>query len=128
MPTTSEFSTFESVDPCHFAVDGLKASRPCILSDSGRATGNKNADGSKLVRGAVVEFSPEQQTFRDTLRTFVAREITPYVNQWDEAEGFPRELYRKAAAVGLLGIGYPEHLGGIEVDFTWRLIASAELA
>jgi acyl-CoA dehydrogenase len=76
----------------------------------------------------VLELSPEQQSFRDTLRTFVAREIAPYVNQWDEAEGFPRELYRKAAAVGLLGIGYPEHLGGIEVDFTWRLIASAELA
>jgi len=76
----------------------------------------------------VLDLTQEQRAFRDTLRSFVAREIAPHVNEWDEAEGFPRELYRKAAAIGLLGIGYPERFGGTEVDFTWRLIASAELA
>jgi acyl-CoA dehydrogenase len=76
----------------------------------------------------VLRLTPEQETFRDTLRAFVAREITPYVNAWDEAETFPRELYRKAAAIGLLGLGYPERFGGTEVDLGWRLIASAELA
>jgi acyl-CoA dehydrogenase len=74
------------------------------------------------------ELTSDQLQFQSTLRTFVAREITPFVNDWDEAETFPRDLYRKAAAIGLLGLGYPEHLGGTDVDFTWRLIASAELA
>lgn len=76
----------------------------------------------------MLRLTPEQETFRDTLRTFVAREIAPYVNEWDEAETFPRDLYRKAAAIGLLGLGYPERFGGTEVDLGWRLIASAELA
>jgi len=76
----------------------------------------------------VFQLTPEQLQFQSTLRTFVAREITPFVNEWDEAETFPRELYRKVAAIGLLGLGYPEHLGGTEVDLTWRLLASAELA
>ncbi len=76
----------------------------------------------------MLALTPEQIQFRDTLRAFVAREIAPHVDAWDEAEGFPRELYRKAAAIGLLGLGYPESLGGTEVDFSWRLIASAELA
>ena len=76
----------------------------------------------------MLALTSDQQQFRDTLRAFVAREVAPYVNEWDEAESFPRELYRKAAAIGLLGIGYPERFGGTPVDFTWRLIASAELA
>ena len=33
----------------------------------------------------------------------VAAEITPYVNEWDEAEEFPRELYQKVGAIGLFG-------------------------
>ena len=39
---------------------------------------------------------------RETPRRFIEREIMPYVDQWDEAEEFPRELYRKASAAGLL--------------------------
>jgi acyl-CoA dehydrogenase len=67
--------------------------------------------------------------FRETVRRFVAREITPFVREWDEAGSFPRELYRQAAAVGLLGLGFPERFGGIEgTDAFHRLIASIELA
>ena len=37
-------------------------------------------------------FSPEHEAFRDALRNFVARDITPFVNDWDEAETFPLSL------------------------------------
>ena len=50
-------------------------------------------------------YSPEHEIFRDAVRRFVEREIMPHVDQWDEAEEFPRELYRKASAAGLLGEG-----------------------
>ena len=74
-------------------------------------------------------YRPEHVDFRETLRRFVAREIAPYVNDWDEAESFPRDLYRKAADVGLLGLGFPEEYGGIAgTDTFHRLIASLELA
>lgn len=73
-------------------------------------------------------FSPEHEQFRATMRDWVAREITPHAHEWDEAETFPRALYRRAAEVGLLGLGYPEEYGGTPVDVFYVLIASEELA
>jgi len=75
--------------------------------------------------------SAELQAFRDALRQFVTREIAPHMNEWDEAGTFPRELYARAAGMGLLGIGYPEDLGGLGAspqDTRLRLIATEEIA
>ena len=68
------------------------------------------------------------EAFRASMRRFVEREIAPFVDAWDEAEGFPRELYRKAAAVGLLGLGFPEEFGGVPGDAFYSIIATQELA
>jgi acyl-CoA dehydrogenase len=73
-------------------------------------------------------YQPEHIAFRDSLRRFVAKEIEPYCNQWDEAGEFPRELYRKAAAVGYMGLGFPERYGGAEGDRFMRIIAMQEIA
>ncbi|MGP0094343.1 MAG: acyl-CoA dehydrogenase family protein [Xanthobacteraceae bacterium] len=73
-------------------------------------------------------YSESHAAFRDTLRRFVEREIAPFVDEWDEAEEFPRELYRKAADVGLLGLGFPEDYGGIPGDEFFGIIAAQELA
>ena len=69
-----------------------------------------------------------RDAFRASVRRFVDREIAPFVDGWDEAGTFPRELYAKAAAAGLLSIGYPEHLGGTPAAMAWRLIATEEIA
>jgi len=66
--------------------------------------------------------------FRASVRRFVEREIAPHVDAWDEAGSFPRELYAKAADAGLIGLGYPEHLGGTPAAMAWRLIATDEVA
>ena len=71
---------------------------------------------------------PEHELFRDSIRAFVAQEIAPHVAAWDEAETFPRELYGRAAHMGLLGLGYPEELGGTPADGWYRLIATEEIA
>jgi acyl-CoA dehydrogenase len=73
-------------------------------------------------------FSPEHEQFRATLRDFVAREITPFVNEWDEAEIFPRSLYRRAAKIGALGLGYPEEFGGTPADMFYRIVLAEEFA
>ncbi|NNA54709.1 acyl-CoA dehydrogenase family protein [Pseudomonas koreensis] len=73
-------------------------------------------------------FDPSHQMVRDSVRRFVEREILPDVDAWEEAEGFPRELYLKAGAAGILGIGYPEALGGShEGDVFAKVAASEEL-
>ena len=70
----------------------------------------------------------DHEAFRQTVRAFVEREITPHVEAWEEARSFPRELYAKAAEIGLLGLGFPEEYGGIDVDGFFGLIATEELA
>ena len=50
-------------------------------------------------------FDANHQLLRDSVRRFVEREILPFVAEWEEAESFPRELYAKAGAAGILGIG-----------------------
>ena len=45
-------------------------------------------------------FGADHEAFRAAMRAFVAHEITPFVNEWDEACTFPRALYRKAAEIG----------------------------
>ncbi len=72
--------------------------------------------------------TPEQADFRASVRSFVQREIAPHINSWEEAGGFPRTLYARAAALGLLQLGYPEHLGGTPCEWPWRLIATQEIA
>ncbi|MET0775272.1 MAG: acyl-CoA dehydrogenase family protein, partial [Pseudomonas mandelii] len=73
-------------------------------------------------------FDPSHQLVRDSVRRFVEREILPDIDQWEEAESFPRELYLKAGAAGILGIGYPEALGGShEGDLFAKIAASEEL-
>ena len=73
-------------------------------------------------------FGPEHDSLRATVRAFVAREITPFVTAWDEAGSFPRELYAKAAAIGMLGMGYPEELGGTPADIFFSIASAEEVA
>ncbi|WP_027613262.1 acyl-CoA dehydrogenase family protein [Pseudomonas sp. URIL14HWK12:I6] len=73
-------------------------------------------------------FDPSHQMVRDSVRRFVEREVLPDIDAWEEAESFPRELYQKAGAAGILGIGYPEALGGShEGDVFAKVAASEEL-
>ncbi|MBN9427249.1 MAG: acyl-CoA dehydrogenase family protein [Burkholderiales bacterium] len=73
-------------------------------------------------------YSADHQAFRATVRRFFETEVAPYANEWDEAEGFPRELYRQAAQAGLLQPGFPEDYGGVPCDAFYRMILCEERA
>lgn len=73
-------------------------------------------------------FDESHQLIRDSVHRFVEREVLPHIDEWEEAEEFPRELYLKAGAAGILGIGYPEAYGGsCEGDLFAKVAASEEL-
>lgn len=73
-------------------------------------------------------FETEEHTqLRETARRFADKHIAPHARAWEEAEEFPRELYRTAAEAGLLGISYPVEHGGAGGDVTHALVASEEL-
>lgn len=73
-------------------------------------------------------YTPDHEAFRDQVRRFVANEIEPFADAWDEAGEFPRVLYKKAAEIGLLGLNFPEEYGGIAADRFYAIIAGQELA
>ncbi len=73
-------------------------------------------------------YTAEHIAYRDVVRRFVEKEIEPYAHAWDEAGEFPRALYEKAAAIGLLGLGFPEEYGGVPADQFMKIVASEELA
>ena len=54
----------------------------------------------------------EQVALRRSVREFAGAEIGPHVRAWDEAQPFPTELVPKLAALGLLGIQFPDRYGG----------------
>jgi acyl-CoA dehydrogenase len=69
----------------------------------------------------------EHHKLREEVRRFARTEIAPFAHAWDEAKEFPRELYRKAGEVGLVGVGYPEAYGGSGGDLSHVLAAGEEL-
>lgn len=69
----------------------------------------------------------EHAQLRDTVRRFCQKHIAPHAFEWEEAEEFPRELYRLAADAGLLGISYAEDVGGAGGDLGHALVASEEM-
>ena len=73
-------------------------------------------------------FTEEHEAFRRTVRQFVERELKPHVGQWEEAEEFPRELYGKAAELGLFGLKYEERYGGTNAGFFFEAVATEEMS
>ncbi|CAL9559169.1 Acyl-CoA dehydrogenase [Actinosynnema sp. ALI-1.44] len=56
--------------------------------------------------------TPERRDLRATVRRFTEQEVVPHLADWERAGEVPRALHRTAAKIGLLGIGFPEHVGG----------------
>lgn len=70
-------------------------------------------------------FTEEHEIFREQVRNFVSREISPYIDQWEQEGLFPKSLYRRMGELGFLGIRYPEKYGGSGGDI-WMTIAFCE--
>jgi citronellyl-CoA dehydrogenase len=79
-------------------------------------------------RPPSIHLAEEHETFRKSVATFVDREIRPHANAWEAAGEFPRELYRKAADAGFLGIRYDPRWGGSGLDFLATCVLCEELA
>lgn len=70
-------------------------------------------------------FTEEHRLFRKTVRDFAEKELAPHAEEWDEAGIFPREVFKRAADLGLLGIRVDPKYGGSGLDW-WFTTAYAE--
>src|SRR5260370_34116155 len=73
-------------------------------------------------------FAPEHEEFRGTVRRFIDKEVRPHVDEWEEAQQFPRELFKRFGALDLLGLKYAEQYGGTNVWVIYEAILFEELA
>ncbi|WP_280312468.1 acyl-CoA dehydrogenase family protein [Nocardia abscessus] len=71
--------------------------------------------------------TPERRELRATVRGFVEREILPYLDGWERAGEIPRELHKRAGALGLLGVQFPESVGGSGGDGVDAMIVCEEM-
>jgi alkylation response protein AidB-like acyl-CoA dehydrogenase len=72
--------------------------------------------------------SENQTMIAQMVRDFGAREIKPYIMNWDEAQEFPVEMFRKMGKLGLMGVLVPEHYGGAGFGYPEYVTAIAELS
>lgn len=68
----------------------------------------------------------QRQQFRETVKRFVEKEVTPYVNDWDEAGEIPWELHQKTAELGAFGFDVDERYGGLGFDDCFMRVIFAE--
>ncbi|GAB3654285.1 acyl-CoA dehydrogenase family protein [Actinocorallia lasiicapitis] len=74
-------------------------------------------------------FTDEHEAFRDMVRSFIAKEITPFHEQWEKDGIVPREVWLAAGRAGLLGIDMPEEFGGGgNDDYRYYVVFNEELA
>jgi long-chain-acyl-CoA dehydrogenase len=74
-------------------------------------------------------YEEEHDAFRESVREFVAREITPHYDEWERAGEVPFELYARMGAAGLVGLAIPEEYDGMGVDdYRFRMVLNEELS
>ena len=78
--------------------------------------------------GIDFSLTEEQRVVRDTARDFARREIDPIVEEIDESQTFPNELFDKAGELGFLGVIFPEKYGGSGLGYVEYVLVITELA
>ena len=75
-------------------------------------------------------YDDSHEAVAQSVRRFMAHEVLPHIDAWEAAGELPRDLHRKAAAAGILGLNYPEAFGGHSdgFDIFHSLIQSEEIA
>lgn len=72
-------------------------------------------------------FSTEHELFRKTVRDFAEKDLLPHKNEWEEERDFPREVFKKAGDLGILGVCFPEEVGGSAGDYWFKVVFCEEI-
>ncbi len=72
-------------------------------------------------------FTEEHELFRQSLRSFLEKEVKPNIVQWEEERRIPRWVWKKMGEMGFLGLAYPEEYGGANLDFFYDVVFNEEI-
>src|SRR2546429_7237853 len=73
-------------------------------------------------------FTEEHEELRESVRGFLARELAPHAQRWEEERWFPNQVFATLAGQGLLGLKYPAEYGGQGGDYLHESVLCEELA
>jgi acyl-CoA dehydrogenase len=99
-----------------------------LIPDSGSNPPQAPVVKDSGARAILPPFGEEHEELRRTVARFVAAEVAPHVDEWEAAREFPRELYRRCAELGFLGLKFPEAYGGQGGDHLHDAVWVEELA
>ena len=74
------------------------------------------------------QLTPEHEIFRQSLRTFIPKEILPHIDEWEKNRQIDRAIWKKMGDMGFMGLIFPEEYGGLNLDFYYSLIFCEELS
>lgn len=67
-------------------------------------------------------YTSDHIALQDNVAKFIAREITPHIDEWEAAEIFPaHELFKKLGSAGYLGVNKPAEFGGMGLDYSYEI-------
>lgn len=72
-------------------------------------------------------FTENQKMIAEMVRNFAAREMAPFIREWDESQEFPVQLMKKLGDLGLMGVLVPQEYGGSGFGYLEYVTAIAEL-
>jgi acyl-CoA dehydrogenase len=73
-------------------------------------------------------FTEEQEDFRQLVRDFLAKEVAPFISEWEHDGAVPRDIYRRVGELGIIGLGIPEEFGGGgQTDYRFNVVVQEEI-
>lgn len=72
-------------------------------------------------------FTEEHNLFRESLRDFLSKEVSPHIEKWEKTGEIDRFIWKKFGDMGYFGLAYPEEFGGLDLDLFYTVILLEEL-
>ena len=72
-------------------------------------------------------FNQDHQLFRQSVRQFIDKEVTPHAEEWEAARQIPKSIFKRMGDLGYLGINFPEEYGGTNVDLWYSVVFLEEI-
>jgi acyl-CoA dehydrogenase len=73
-------------------------------------------------------FTPDHETFRQSLRAFLDKEVMPFIDQWEEDGQLPADIWKKFGDMGYFGLSHEEKYGGLGLDFWYDVVFLEEVS
>jgi len=73
-------------------------------------------------------FTPDHDTFRQSVRDFLDKEVMPFIDQWEEDGQLPADIWKKFGDMGYFGLSHEEKYGGLGLDFWYDVVFLEEVS